>query len=275
KIGDQVMAHSRQSLDITDRELVLRTISEEKPDVVINCAAWTDVDGCEFDSERAFLNNAEGPENLALACQRFSAAFATISTDYVFDGKKAGFYTQADEPNPLSVYGQSKLAGEERARIANPTAIVVRTGYVFGSGGRNFLSTVIARVLRGEKLKAISDARGTPTFADDLAMRLRELGTKKTSGIFHVVNSGDGASFEDFVRLALKLVGRDPAMFEPVSVASLDRPAPRPANSCLRCLRSASVQLSPMPEWENALQRFVAREIESHSVEGGVALGSS
>jgi dTDP-4-dehydrorhamnose reductase len=269
------MAHSRQSLDITDRELVLRTISEEKPDVVINCAAWTDVDACEFDSERAFLNNAEGPENLALACQRFSAAFATISTDYVFDGKKAGFYTQADEPNPLSVYGQSKLAGEERAQIANPTAIVVRTGYVFGSGGRNFLSTVIARVLRGEKLKAISDARGTPTFADDLAMRLRELGTKKTSGIFHVVNSGDGASFEDFVRLALKLVGRDPAMFEPVSVTSLDRPAPRPTNSCLRCLRSASVHLSPMPKWENALERFVAREIHSHSVEGGVALGSS
>jgi dTDP-4-dehydrorhamnose reductase len=270
-LGDQVLAHSRQSLDITDRQLVLDTIREQKPDVVINCAAWTDVDGCEFDRERAFLINAEGPENLAVACRQFNAACATISTDYVFDGTKEGFYTQADEPHPLSVYGESKLGGEERAQSVNPKAIVVRTGYVFGAGGRNFLSTVITRSLRGEKLKALADTRGTPTFADDLVRQLRELVTRETSGIFHLVNSGEGASFEDFVRLALALVGRDQAMVEPVTVASLGRPAPRPANSCMRCLRSASLGLPAMPDWQEALQRFVAQELDAQSFAGEVA----
>jgi dTDP-4-dehydrorhamnose reductase len=269
-LGDQVLAYPRQSLDIANSELVTKVITEQQPDAVINPAAWTDVDACEFDHERAFSVNARGPQNLAHASKKANAAFLTISTDYVFDGTKAGFYTQADEPHPLSVYGHSKLEGEKRASEVNPDTIVVRTGYVFGCGGSNFLSTVVARGLRGEKMKAITDARGTPTFASDLAVRLRELVSKKPSGIFHVVNSGDGATFEDFVRLALEIGGQDRNMIEPVSVASLGRPAPRPANSCLRCLRSASFDLLPLPDWRDALKRFVMQQVNAESLSGSV-----
>lgn len=259
-IGDQVLAHSRQSLDITDLDLVLKTIGEQNPEVVINCAAWTDVDGCESDQQRAFLVNAQGPENLAKACREVDAAFVTISTDYVFDGRKQGFYTQLDQTNPLSVYGLSKLEGERRAQAANPRTIVARTGFVFGEGGRNFLSRVVALARQGGKLRAISDARGTPTFAVDLAARLRELATLGAADIFHVVNSGTGASYEEFARLAVKMAQLDEVSIEPVSDASLNRPAPRPANSCLRCLTSESLGLAPIRDWQDALRSFVIGE---------------
>ena len=137
QVGDEVLAYPHQRLDIVDGELVNKTITDAHPELVINCAAWTDVDGCESDVARAFEVNSLGPENLALACQKINAAFVTISTDYVFDGKKEGFYTQLDEPNPLSIYGTSKLEGSS-ACAANPQTIVARTGFVFGSGGRKF-----------------------------------------------------------------------------------------------------------------------------------------
>lgn len=269
-MGDEVLAHSRQTLNIVDNELMTKTITEAQPDIVINCAAWTDVDGCESNAERAFQVNALGPENLARACQKIDATFVTISTDYVFDGKKEGFYTQRDEPNPLSVYGVSKLEGEQRARSANPQTIVARTGFVFGDGGRNFLSTVLARARRGEVLQAISDARGTPTFAADLAARLRELAGRGDAELFHIVNSGTGASYEEFVRLTLEIAGLDQTEVEPVTVQSLKRAAPRPANSCLRCLASECLGLEPMPNWKDGLRRFVAQESEVSSSAGSV-----
>lgn len=269
-MGDEVLAHPRQTLDIVDHELATKTITDAQPDIVINCAAWTDVDGCESDPERAFQVNSLGPENLARACQKIDAVFVTISTDYVFDGKKEGFYTQLDEPNPLSVYGVSKLDGEQRVRCANPQTIVARTGFVFGEGGRNFLSAVVARARRGEVLQAISDARGTPTFADDLAARLRELAIRGDADLFHVVNSGTGASYEEFVRLALEIAGLEETEVIPVTVESLKRPAPRPANSCLRCLVSESLGLTPMPDWKDALRRFVAQESQASASASGV-----
>ena len=125
--------------------------------------------------ERAQNVNARGPELLALACRRLGALFITISTDYVFDGEKDGFYTQRDQPNPQSVYAVSKLEGERRAQIAWARTIVVRTGYIFGSGGTNFLSSVVERARRGERLQAINDSFGTPTYAPDLAQQLRRL----------------------------------------------------------------------------------------------------
>ena len=270
-LGDEVLAYPRQMLDITDSSFVTNTIVQQAPDVVINAAAWTDVDGCESDPELADLVNAQGPANLATACREANAKFVTISTDYVFAGDKSGFYTQDDEPHPLSIYGVSKLEGERRALKANAQTIVARTGFVFGNGGRNFLSTVIARAQRKEKLLAITDAKGTPTYADDLAARLRELALLKTSGIFHVVNSGLGASYEDFVAFALEAAGLNGAKMEPVTEASLNRPAPRPANSCLLCLRSRSAGLADLPHWQEALRVFVARELEHSRLAGGVA----
>ena len=255
--GDGVSAFDHQALDISDSETVAAVFERERPEAVINCAAWTDVDGCEFDHERAFAVNARGPENLAINCRRVGASLVTISTDYVFDGEKAGFYTQRDDPNPLSVYGASKLEGERLAARALARTVVVRTGWIFGLEGRNLLATAVNRILRGERLKLIRDARGTPTYARDLAKRLRELAKKEIPGIFHVVNSGDGTSYEGFVRQALIGVPHDPAKLESVAMSSLQRPAPRPVNSCLRCLISEAIGLEPLPSWQDALRDFV------------------
>ena len=264
--GDDVAAHTHESLDISDDQSVERTVSELKPDAIINCAAWTDVDGCELDQERAFLVNAQGPENLARASRKVGATFVTISTDYVFDGAKPGFYTQRDEPNPQSVYGLSKLEGERRSRELNPEAVIVRTGFVFGHGGKNFLSTIVDRARRGERMRAISDARGTPTYAPDLALRLRELAVRGLPEVFHVVNSGNGASYVEFARLALRAAGADEQLIEPVTTSSLNRPAARPANSCLQCLVSESIGLAPMRDWEEAVRVFTGARTLAESL---------
>ncbi len=141
--GERVIAFDHRGLDIADESKVDAAFDRERPDVVINCGAWTDVDGCELDPERAQNINALGPELLALACRRAGASLITISTDYVFDGEKDGFYTQRDQPNPQSVYALSKLAGEHRAQIAWARSIIVRSGYIFGPGGTNFLSSIL------------------------------------------------------------------------------------------------------------------------------------
>src|SRR5262249_35169276 len=160
-----------------------RTVfTEKRPEVVINCAAWTDVDGCESDPAHAERANALGPELLAISCRETDALLITISTDYVFDGTKQGFYTQHDQPNPISVYGKSKLDGERRAQAAWARTIVIRSGYIFGNGGKNFLSTLLSRAARKEPLRAISDMVGTPTYAPDLAERLRALAVLDLAG---------------------------------------------------------------------------------------------
>ncbi len=256
--GDHTIPYNHRSLNISDSERVTEILEQDRPDVVINCAAWTDVDGCELDRKRAYAVNAKGPENLAIASREIGALLVTISTDYVFDGRKKGFYTQRDQPNPESVYGFSKLEGEHRAQLANARTIIVRTGFIFGHGGKNFLSKVVERARQGERLKAISDAWGTPTYAPHLASRIRELAVRDLPGVFHVVNSGPGVSYEEFTRTALGAAGCDPKNLEIVSMHSLERPAPRPSNSRLRCLISEAIGLTPLPSWDEALQGFVA-----------------
>jgi dTDP-4-dehydrorhamnose reductase len=257
--GDEVFAYDHQALDIADPRSVDLEITAHRPEVVINCAAWTDVDGCETNPEKAEQVNALGPENLARASRKVGALLITISTDYVFDGKKSGFYTQDDQPRPLSVYGRYKLEGEVRAREADPRTIVVRTGYIFGPGGKNFLSNVVAWAQRGQKIKAIRDYWGTPTYGCDLAVRLRELAALDLPGTYHVVSSGEGASFETFSVEALRLAGLSPEVLEVVDGDTLGRPAPRPRNSRLKCLLSDAVGLSSLPPWQDGLARFINR----------------
>lgn len=264
--GESVIPLDHRTLDITDELKVSAAFDRETPDVLINCAAWTDVDGCELDPERASQANAYGPELLALACRKVDALLITISTDYVFDGEKNGFYTQRDQPNPQSVYAISKLAGEHRAQNSWARTMIVRSGYIFGSGGTNFLSTVVARARRGEPLRVINDSFGTPTYARDLAAQLHRLARLDSPGLYHVVNSGDGASFEDFGRVALESAGLDTSLLSPISMSSLKRPAPRPRNSRLRCLVSETVGLQPLPFWEEAVRDFVAAETRARAV---------
>jgi dTDP-4-dehydrorhamnose reductase len=260
--GDEVFAHDRQSLDITNHESVRMTFERERPEAVINCAAWTDVDGCESNQHLAYAVNCHAVANLAASSRLVNAVLVTISTDYVFDGGKEGFYTQRDDPNPISVYGIAKLEGERRAQAASARTVVVRTGWIFGAEGRNFLSIVIERARRGEKLKAISDAYGTPTYADDLASRLRELAQLDIPGIYHVVNSGAGASYEEFTRAAVRAAGCDGVEIESVCADTLSRPAPRPRSSRLRCLLSEAIGLAALPDWESSLRLFAARSFK-------------
>jgi dTDP-4-dehydrorhamnose reductase len=260
--GDEVFAHDRQSLDITNHESVRMTFERERPEAVINCAAWTDVDGCESNHHLAYAVNSRAVANLAGSSRHISAVLVTISTDYVFDGDKEGFYTQRDDPNPTSVYGSAKLEGERSAQAASARTIVVRTGWIFGAEGRNFLSVVMERARRGESLKAISDAYGTPTYANDLASRLRELAQLDIPGIYHVVNGGAGTSYEGFTRAAVSAAGCGAVEIESVRADALRRPAPRPRNSRLRCLLSEAIGLPALPNWESSLRVFAARSFK-------------
>ncbi|PYS82361.1 MAG: dTDP-4-dehydrorhamnose reductase [Acidobacteria bacterium] len=257
--GDEVAAFDRAGLDITDERAAREAFGRVRPRAVINCAAWTDVDGCELDPQRAFLVNSQGVEILATASRLAGAAFVTVSTDYVFDGRKPeGFYTQRDDPHPMSAYGASKLEGERRAQIASARTVVVRSGWIFGAGGRNFLAQVVERMRRGERLRAISDSYGTPTYAPDLAARLRELAELDLPGVFHVVNSGEGTSYEGFARAASEAAGATGVEIESILMDSLKRPAPRPRNSRMRCLLSEGLGLAPLRDWRDALGEFAA-----------------
>jgi dTDP-4-dehydrorhamnose reductase len=258
--GETVLGFDHAGLDISDGAAIENTLVSEHPDVVVNCAAWTDVDGCESNREHALAANAQGPELLARACRKIDALFIHISTDYVFDGTKQGFYTQEDEPNPISVYGVSKLEGERRAQAAWTRTMIVRSGYIFGVGGTNFLSTLIATASRGERLMAITDAEGTPTYAPDLAGRILDLARLGRPDIYHVVNAGDGVSFADFAASALQKAGFEEDLLQPITLDSLGRPAPRPRNSRLRCLVSEALGLEPLPQWQDSLSQFIAAD---------------
>jgi len=255
--GDEVIAVTRQQLDIADARQIEETFSPEKPEAVINCAAFTDVDGAESNADASYQANAFGVENLATACRKIDAGFVTISTDYVFDGLKSDFYTQRDTPNPQGVYAESKLAGEIKARNAYARSIIVRSGWIYGAGGTNFLSVMHKLLADGKTIKAISDSYGTPTAAGDLARRLRELAQLDLPGIYHVTNTGSGTSYEGFARMVCEIKGYDQSLLESVSVNDLKRPAPRPVSSKLACLVSEKFGLAPLQNWEDALADFL------------------
>lgn len=256
-IGDDVTAFTRQELDISKSEQVFEIVERAEPEAIINCAAYTNVDGAEANVEASYAANALGVENLALAAKRIDAAFVTISTDYVFDGANSGFYSQRDTPNPLGVYGKSKLDGEIRARNAYARSVIVRSGWIYGAGGTNFLSVMHKLLADGKKIKAIYDAFGTPTFAGDLAKRLRELALLDMPSVFHVTNSGSGTSYEGFARKVCEIKGFDVNLLETVSDSTLKRAAPRPQSSKMRCLFSEKFGLASLPRWEKALEEFL------------------
>ncbi len=259
----EAVGFTRDELDISNEADVDVRVREERPDAIINCAAWTDVDACESDVKRAYHVNADAVEILARAARGINAGFITISTDYVFDGEKDGFYTQRDDPHPLGVYGQAKLNGERRAQVTYARTIVARTGWVYGAGGTNFLSRVATDAhnfvnelaARHVPLKAIDDSYGTPTAAEDLAARLCELAALDLPGIYHVCGGGAGTTYADFARRALLAADLSDAaaQLETVSYRTLLRPAPRPVNSRMRCLLSERIGLAPLRAWDEKM----------------------
>ncbi len=257
RIGSEVFALARTELDITDADAVDAALDRIEPDAVLNCAAFTDVDGAESNVDQCFAVNATGVKNLAAATSRTETKLVTVSTDYVFGGEKSGHYDESDEPNPLSVYARSKVEGEVLATEADPKCIVVRSGWIFGPDGTNFLSLIPTLLAGGRQIKVITDAYGTPTYAVDLAERILVLADSSATGIVHAANAGEGSSFYDFALKVCEIRRFDKALVTPVTFASLDRAAPRPLSSKLTSIRENELGLSPMPNWESAVQRFL------------------
>lgn len=254
--GWRAVAFTHAELDITDAGSVRRASEQVRPDLILNCAATADVDRCEREPDWAYAVNERGARNLAEAARDGGAEIVHVSTDYVFDGTKAGFYTQADEPRPLSVYGQSKLAGERAARQACEQYYIIRTSWLFGVGGKNFGSRVIEYARAGARLKGVTDQVSIPTYAADLARRIEEIVARKTHGVYHGVNSGP-ATWLEFAQRALALAGIRDVEIEPVTRAALNQAAPRPHNSAMRCLLSEQIGLAPLRDWREAMPEFI------------------
>jgi dTDP-4-dehydrorhamnose reductase len=255
--GDDVTAATHASLDVGDRDQVYQAILGLRPDVVVHAGAWTAVDACEGDPDRAYRVNALGTRWIADAARQADAYVCYVSTDYVFDGTKDGPYVEWDATNPQSIYGRSKLGGETAIAAHAPGASVVRTSWVCGEHGNNMVKTVLSLADR-PSLAFVDDQRGCPSFTADLAEGIRRLAVSRIPGTFHMTNQG-AVSWYEFVRDILEVAGHDPEKVKPISTADLDppRPAPRPANSVLdnAALRLAGQPL--LPPYRESLERLV------------------
>ena len=253
----EVIGADRITVDVSNRDSVLGAITSTRPDVVVHAAAWTAVDACEGDPDRAFSVNTVGTRHVAEGARRVGCPVFYLSTDYVFDGTKAEPYCEWDDASPRSVYGASKLAGE---RELDPGSTVIRTSWVCGVHGANMVKTILRLAGEHETLSFVDDQRGHPTFADDLAAMVKRLVVDHRPGTFHATNQG-AVSWYEFAREVLAAAGLDPERVKPVSTVDLQprRPAPRPANSVLD---NAALRLSEIPlldDFRLPLKRLVAR----------------
>ena len=252
----EVTGADHTTLAVEDRAAVLEAVDSVRPQVIVHAGAYTAVDACEADPDRAFAVNALGTRHLAEAAARVGAHLVYVSTDYVFDGRSSRPYVEWDPTNPLSVYGRSKLAGEHECP---PTATIVRTSWVCGAHGANMAKTVL-RLAAGEGvLRFVDDQHGSPTFTADLAPAIVALAADRRPGTFHVTNQGTTTWF-GFARAVVAAVGGDPDRVLAIATEDLvpPRPAPRPANSVLdnAALRLSGLPL--LPGWEDGLDRLVA-----------------
>ncbi|MCD6405290.1 MAG: dTDP-4-dehydrorhamnose reductase [Planctomycetes bacterium] len=253
--GFNVSGHDLPETDITDPESVAALFDEINPDVVINCAAYTNVDGAESDRDAAFDANAVGPEMLARAARASGALLVHISTDFVFDGTLLRPYREDDPPNPQGAYGKSKLAGEVAVAAIAPEHLIVRTAWLYGPNGRNFVSTILQAARDKGHLKVVNDQAGSPTFTGTLAEFVWRLAAAGARGIFHVAGSGK-CTWYDLACEAVRLWGID-ASVEPVTTAEFPRPAPRPANSALDCGKAERLLGIKVPPWQDGLKAYL------------------
>lgn len=253
--GHVVAGFDHATLDITNRDAVRATVVEFQPDAIVHSAAWTAVDACEADPDRAFAVNAMGTRFVVEASRLVGAAVHYISTDYVFDGTKESPYVEWDQTNPQSVYGASKLAGEHEL---GENSSVIRTSWVCGFHGPNMVKTILRLAAENETLSFVNDQRGCPTFADDLAAMIAQLVVERRTGVFHVTNAGP-VSWYEFAREVLAASGQDPDRVLPVATADLQpqRPAPRPVNSVLDHAALRLAGIDTMADFREPLLRLV------------------
>jgi len=252
--GDEVIGLSSRDVDIRNVQSLEMKLDQTRPECIVLCAAYTDVDGCERDPEFAFSVNRDGAAHVAKAAKRAGARLLFLSTDYVFDGKKTTPYETDDSRNPLSVYGRSKAEAEVRVIELLPDCCIVRTSWLFGTGGRCFPDTILKLAANRPTLDVVNDQCGCPTYVLDLANAIVELCRKQAHGIVHATNTGECSWFE----FACEIVNRSGLKTEvrPVSSPQMRRPAPRPAYSVLspKSLRRLGIS---MPTWHDALLRYL------------------
>lgn len=250
--------------DITDAEATRRALRSVTPEVVVLCAAYTDVDGCELHPDEAYRVNAFGTANVASACVDVGARLLYVSTDYVFDGAKGDGYTEWDAPRPLSVYGASKLAGEQAIRQVCPRHWTVRTAWLYGRGGKCFPRTILRAAREGKPLRVVNDQRGSPTFTWDLAGALLEMVQHEVAyGTYHVVNGGSATWYEvacEVVRLAHERgwLPREVSV-TPIRSDEWHSPTRRPACSVLKMEKWRWAGLTPLRSWQEALREYMDR----------------
>ncbi|MFJ9864011.1 dTDP-4-dehydrorhamnose reductase [Streptomyces sp. NPDC101165] len=265
--GEHVTGLDRAALDITEPGAVRRAFDAHRPDVVVNCAAYTAVDDAETDEARALCVNGDGPRLLARACAEHGARLIHVSTDYVFSGEilpralgsaRAGGtpmtpYPEDHPPAPRTAYGRTKLAGERAVLAELPGgAVVVRTAWLYGVHGRNFVRTMLELEARRDTVDVVDDQRGQPTWSADVAARIADLGATAAHGVFHATGSGE-CSWYELAREVFRLAGADPDRVRPTDSRSFTRPAPRPAYSALGHARWREAGLAPPRDWRSAL----------------------
>jgi dTDP-4-dehydrorhamnose reductase len=264
--GRDAVGLGHNELDIADGPAVDKVVELHAPDVIINTAAWTDVDGAESAERAAFAVNADGPANVAAAAHRTGATLIHVSTDYVFDGTATSPYAEDFPTAPMSAYGRSKAEGERAVLAATPQSYIVRTAWLYGAGGRNFVRTMAQLAGGDQPVRVVDDQRGAPTWTRDLALGLVTLADARPEpGIYHATSAGETTWF-GFARAIFAAVGADPDRVHPVTTAEFPRPAARPAYSVLGAERWRGAGLPPLPHWDDALAAAI-------SVDGAELLG--
>ncbi|HEY2316887.1 MAG TPA: dTDP-4-dehydrorhamnose reductase [Solirubrobacteraceae bacterium] len=255
--GHETLALTRAQLDIGDGPATAETVRDAAPEAVINCAAWTDVDGAESQAEAATAVNGAGAGNVATAAAGVGAWLVHVSTDYVFDGAKPAPYVESDPVGPVSAYGRSKLEGERAVATAAPeTHTIVRTAWLFGAGGKCFPKTILRAASQRPELTVVADQVGCPTFTGHLAQALVTLAAQRTPGVLHVAGAGQ-CSWYEFAAAILAAANVD-CPVKPISTAEYPLPARRPANSVLRSERGAPA----LPDWRAGLEAFLSEPAE-------------
>jgi len=258
-----VAAHDVTGKDVDDFDITLeddcrRVIAECLPDVVINAAAYTNVDGCETDRERCFAVNAVGVKNIALACRGKGIRIVHFSTDYIFDGRKETPYLEEDEPAPLNVYGSSKLEGERFLQAFSDRWLLIRTAWLYGKNGKNFVKTILEKAAAVKTLDVVDDQIGAPTYSWDLAAAVQLLIEGGHEGLFHLTNRGR-CSWYEFACKILQYAGKNDVIVRPIPSSGLVRPAVRPAWSVLSCRKFSEATGKAMRFWQIALQDYLER----------------
>jgi len=254
----QVAGADIDEVDITDPERTELFIAARKPSAVINAAARTDVDGCESDLEGAFAVNARGAGNIARACRSIGARMVHVSTDYVFDGLARKPYREGDPPNPQGVYGKSKRAGEEQVAKTLQEYLIVRTSWLFGMHGKNFVDTILRAAVRTKRLEVVGDQRGSPTYSRDLAEAIAQLLLTNYHGIVHVTNGGS-CSWYEYALAILDSAKIPDVKVEEITSDRLSRPAPRPSFSLLDCSLYEKITGARMRPWRKAVGEYIEK----------------